>query len=307
MQLYAGDSTRRRRSSRRPTRWSRRRAAHASPHAALVLAAYGGREERDAGADRREPARRGRAGRGHVADPSPMDDGAPVQRPRRATTRRWRRPSGGASGPTSSGSRPGRCAELIEAAARTGQPRACARPPSSSSRRSHPGVAAPTGRWASRRALARCSATAPPPSTCYREAIERLAPDPHPRRALARAHLLYGEWLRRENRRLGRARAAAHRARDVRRRWARTASPNAPAASSLATGETLRVRAVEARDQLTPQEAQIARLAARRPDEPGDRRPAVHQPPHGRVAPAQGVRQARDQVPQGPPRRPAEQ
>ena len=71
----------------------------------------------------------------------------------------------------------------------------------------------------------------------------------------------------------------------------------------LATGETVRKRTAETRDELTPQEAQIARLAARRADEPGDRRPAVHQPAHRRVPPAQGVHQARHQLPQGAPRR----
>ena len=41
--------------------------------------------------------------------------------------------------------------------------------------------------------------------------------------------------------------------------WRR--SPSAPAASSLATGEKVRKRTVETRDELTPQEQQIARLA----------------------------------------------
>ena len=67
----------------------------------------------------------------------------------------------------------------------------------------------------------------------------------------------------------------------------------------LATGETVRKRSVETLDELTPQEAQIARLAADGLHEPGDRRPAVPQPAHRRVAPAQGVREARHHVPQG--------
>jgi hypothetical protein len=64
----------------------------------------------------------------------------------------------------------------------------------------------------------------------------------------------------------------------------------------LATGETVRKRTVETLDELTPQEVQVARLAARA-DEPRDRRAAVPQPTHGRVAPEQGVRQAWAQLP----------
>ena len=69
----------------------------------------------------------------------------------------------------------------------------------------------------------------------------------------------------------------------------------------VATGETVRKRSVEARDELTAQEAQIARLAADGRTNPEIARSALHQPPHGRVAPAQGVQQARGQVTQGPP------
>ena len=73
----------------------------------------------------------------------------------------------------------------------------------------------------------------------------------------------------------------------------------------LATGETVRKRTVETLDDLTPQELQIAQRAADGQHEPGDRRPAVPQPAHRRVAPAQGVRQARHQLAQGAPLRAA--
>ena len=86
--------------------------------------------------------------------------------------------------------------------------------------------------------------------------------------------------------------------------WRR--SPSARARELLATGETVRKRTVETRDELTAQEAADRPARPRRPLQPGDRRPAVPQPPHGRVAPAQGVRQARDQLAHGPARRAAE-
>ena len=134
----------------------------------------------------------------------------------------------------------------------------------------------------------------------YREAIERLGRTRMPRRPRPRPPAVRRMAAPREPPR-GRARTAARGPRDVQPRSAPTASPSAPAASWLATGETVRKRTVETRDELTAQEAQIARLAAGRADEPGDRRPAVHQPAHGRVAPAQGVHQARHQLPQRPP------
>jgi DNA-binding NarL/FixJ family response regulator len=69
----------------------------------------------------------------------------------------------------------------------------------------------------------------------YQEAIERLRRT-RVRVQLARTHLLYGEWLRRERRRV-----AEH--------------------ELLATGEHVRKRRIETRDELTAQETQIARLA----------------------------------------------
>ena len=94
----------------------------------------------------------------------------------------------------------------------------------------------------------------------YREAIERLGQS----RVIvhhARAQLIYGEWLRRENRRVD-ARAqlkAAHAAFDE---MGAHAFADRAQRELLATGETVRKRTAEANgDALTPQEAQIARLA----------------------------------------------
>ena len=76
--------------------------------------------------------------------------------------------------------------------------------------------------------------------------------------------------------------------------WRR--SPSALGSSCEATGEHARKRTVDTLDQLTPQEAQISRLAAQRAHQPRDRRSAVHQPEHRRVPPAQGVPEARREV-----------
>ena len=93
----------------------------------------------------------------------------------------------------------------------------------------------------------------------YREAIERLGrtrlrPD------LARAHLLYGEWLRREHRRVD-ARAQLRAAHDLFVRIGMEAFAERAQGELLATGEKVRKRSAETRDELTPQELQIARLA----------------------------------------------
>jgi DNA-binding CsgD family transcriptional regulator len=93
----------------------------------------------------------------------------------------------------------------------------------------------------------------------YREAIEllgrtRLRPD------LARAHLLYGEWLRRENRRVD-ARAQLRAAYDQLSSIGMEAFAERARRELLATGEKVRRRTAETRDELTDQERQIARLA----------------------------------------------
>ena len=93
----------------------------------------------------------------------------------------------------------------------------------------------------------------------YQQAIERLGRT-RLRTEFVRAHLLYGEWLRRENRRVD-ARA------ELRAAYQQFASIGMEAFAErarkelLATGERVRKRTVETRDDLTAQERQIAGLA----------------------------------------------
>jgi DNA-binding CsgD family transcriptional regulator len=93
----------------------------------------------------------------------------------------------------------------------------------------------------------------------YLEAIDRLGRTSI-RVELARAHLLYGEWLRRERRRLD-AREQLRAAHEMFTGMGVEAFADRAARELLATGERARKRTVETREDLTPQEAQIARLA----------------------------------------------
>jgi DNA-binding CsgD family transcriptional regulator len=93
----------------------------------------------------------------------------------------------------------------------------------------------------------------------YQEAIDRLGrtrlrPD------LARAQLLYGEWLRRQGRRTD-ARAQLRAAHELFEAIGMEAFAERTRRELLATGEQVRRRLSEMRDDLTPQERQIARLA----------------------------------------------
>jgi DNA-binding CsgD family transcriptional regulator len=93
----------------------------------------------------------------------------------------------------------------------------------------------------------------------YQEALARLG---RCRAAahLARAHLLYGEWLRRERRRVE-AREQLRTAHDMLVSMGAEAFADRAARELLATGEHARKRTVEATFELTPQELQIARYA----------------------------------------------
>jgi DNA-binding CsgD family transcriptional regulator len=93
----------------------------------------------------------------------------------------------------------------------------------------------------------------------HRESIARLGRTGI-RVQLARAHLLYGEWLRRERRR-AEAREQLRTAHGMLDAMGIEAFADRARRELLATGETARRRTVETGNQLTAQEAQIARLA----------------------------------------------
>jgi DNA-binding CsgD family transcriptional regulator len=100
----------------------------------------------------------------------------------------------------------------------------------------------------------------------YREAVERLG---RTRGAVhvARARLRYGEWLRRENRRVD-AREQLRAAHESFSRIGAEAFAERARGELLAAGETAPRRTVETRDVLTPQEAQIAHMASDRQTNP---------------------------------------
>jgi DNA-binding CsgD family transcriptional regulator len=148
-------------------------------------------------------------------------------------------------------------AELVEAAVRSGQP---ARASGALQRLSETTRASGTnwalGTEARSRALLSEGETA---ENSYREAIERLGRT-RMRPAVARAHLLYGEWLRRENRRQD-ARAELRTAHGLFTTMGIEAFAERARRELLAVGDTVRKRTVQTASELTAQEAHIARLA----------------------------------------------
>ncbi|MGW1343128.1 LuxR C-terminal-related transcriptional regulator [Kribbella sp. NPDC002412] len=95
---------------------------------------------------------------------------------------------------------------------------------------------------------------------CYREAVDRLSRT-RVRIELARAHLLYGEWLRRESRRQD-ARGQLRTAYDILTSAGSDAFAERLRHELAATGETVGHRTDHAGETLTAQEAHIAELAA---------------------------------------------
>jgi DNA-binding CsgD family transcriptional regulator len=98
-----------------------------------------------------------------------------------------------------------------------------------------------------------------PAEELHREGVDRLGRC-RIRLELARAHLLYGEWLRREQRRID-AREQLRTAHEMFASMGAGAFAERAGRELLATGETVRARTPDTEDQLTPQEAQIAQLA----------------------------------------------
>ncbi len=107
---------------------------------------------------------------------------------------------------------------------------------------------------------ARCRGLLSEEEPDYQESIERLA---RSRAAveLARSRLVYGEWLRREHRRVD-AREQLRAAHQMFSQMGADAFAERARRELSATGETVRKRTVDTLDELTTQEAQVARLAA---------------------------------------------
>jgi DNA-binding CsgD family transcriptional regulator len=151
-------------------------------------------------------------------------------------------------------------AELVEAATRVGETAAAAEALERLARSTGPSATD----WAlgvearSRALLSEREAA----EDLYREAISRLERS-RVRVQLARAHLLYGEWLRRERRRVD-AREQLRVAHTMLSDMGMEAFAERARIELLATGEKVRKRTVQTRDELTAQERQIARLASER-------------------------------------------
>jgi len=148
--------------------------------------------------------------------------------------------------------------ELIEAASRTGrEDRATSALQILSESTSASGTPWALGVEARSRALLAHGEGA---EKLYREAIDRLEPTRLPV-DLARARLLYGEWLRRDRRRID-ARQQLRIAYDFFSDAGMEAFAERARIELRATGDQARERTPDALDQLTPQEAQISRLVA---------------------------------------------
>jgi ATP/maltotriose-dependent transcriptional regulator MalT len=148
--------------------------------------------------------------------------------------------------------------ELVEAAARTGDLRTASDAVEKLAQTTRGGgTDTGLGIEARSRALVHAGRVA---EDLYREAIDRLGRTRR-RPDLARAQLLYGEWLRRANRRVD-ARTQLRAAHDLLSTIGMTAFAERARRELLATGETPRKRTVETPVMLTAQEALIARLAA---------------------------------------------
>jgi DNA-binding CsgD family transcriptional regulator/tetratricopeptide (TPR) repeat protein len=148
-------------------------------------------------------------------------------------------------------------AELVEAAARMGDLGEAAR----ALRRLEDRIEGSASEWAlGTRALLRALISGDDEAErWYRQAVDRLARCKI-RPQLARAQLLYGEWLRRRGRRSD-ARVPLRAAKDLLTTMGAAAFTERAHRELLATGERSQLRSVVASRQLTPQEIRIAAMA----------------------------------------------
>jgi DNA-binding CsgD family transcriptional regulator len=147
--------------------------------------------------------------------------------------------------------------ELVEAAARAGHPDRAQEALERLTETTRPcSTDSALGIEARSRAIVNKGA---PAEDDYQEALLHLSRTPL-RPELARANLLYGEWLRREGRRVD-AREQLRSAYELFLAIGMDAFADRARRELIATGEHVRKRGVEHRDALTPQEEQIARLA----------------------------------------------
>src|SRR5215471_14413223 len=174
--------------------------------------------------------------------------------------------------------------ELVEAAARAGDPGLARDALERLAQTTQPaGTDWALGIEARSRALLSEGGAADQP---YREAIDRLGRT-RLRPELARSHLLYGEWLRREGRRVD-AREQLRTAYDLftaigMEAFAERAGRDGREGAQAKPGHARRAHAAGGADRPA---------RPRWPVQPGDRRATVYQPAHSRVAPAQRIREA---------------
>jgi DNA-binding CsgD family transcriptional regulator len=227
--------------------------SHEAPHGALVLAAWAGREGEVAAlveAGRDEVSRRGEGMWliGSEWTRAELFNGLG----------RWdealRSAEWVAEQPNELGSSTWISTEIVEAAVRSDQKERAA---GALARFSE--LARATGTNWALGMEARSTALITDDEDSYREAIDLLGKT-HIRVMLARTHLVYGEWLRRENRRVD-AREQLRTAHGMFEEMAYQPYAERARRELAATGEKVRKRTAETRDQLTPQEEQIARLA----------------------------------------------
>ena len=223
----------------------------------LMLAAWRGEERLASAADRADDAGGERARPGPDGRHRDVREGGPLQR-HRPLRRGVRRRARGVRAPRPRGTRTVRRRRAGRGGIEDWRPAARSRPRSSGCRSAR---AVTRTDWvlgieARVRALL---AEGDAAEREYRESIACLGRT-RLRMELARGHLLYGEWLRRDARRMD-AREQLRTAHELFAAIGAHGFAERARHELLATGETVRKRTEDTRDDLTPQEEHIARLA----------------------------------------------